>query len=377
MKFERIKRMLVKEFIHIFRDPKMKGVIFLMPIIQAMVFGYAVTTDVRNVATAVIDLDNSTASRELVARFEHSGYFNVLAHLQNESQVREVLDRGTVRAVLRLDKGFEKELRAGRSAQLQVLLDGTDSNTAGIVLDYSARIAGEFSQAILIKRISQLKGAFHRPAGVNIQARAWFNENLESRNFYVPGVIAILVMLITLMLTSMAVVREKEVGTMEQIMVTPITPTEFILGKSLPFALIGFVDVIVITLIGVFWFGVPIRGDLMLLFFATGLYLMTTLGVGLLISTVSETQQQAMMSTFFFYFPAVLLSGFMFPIANMPEPIQWLTVLNPLRYFLVIIRGIFLKGVGSSVLWPQMLALALMGVLTLWAASRRFQKTMT
>ncbi len=377
MRSERIKRMLVKEFIHIFRDPKMRSMIFLMPIIQVLIFGYAVTTDVKNVATAVFDLDNSTASRELVARFEHSGYFDVVAHIQDEAQLRDVLDRGTVRAVLRLNKGFEKELRAGRTAQLQVLLDGTDSNTAGIVLDYSARIAGELSQAILIKRIAQIKGTFHRPAGANIQTRAWFNENLESRNFYVPGVIAILVMLITLMLTSMAVVREKEVGTMEQIMVTPITSGEFILGKSLPFALIGFADVVAITLVGVFWFEVPIRGDLGLLFFATALYLMTTLGIGLLISTVSETQQQAMMSTFFFYLPAVLLSGFMFPIANMPELIQWLTFLNPLRYFLVIIRGIFLKGVGPSVLWPQMLALAIMGFLTLWAAARRFRKTMT
>lgn len=377
MIWERVKRMLVKEFIHIFRDPKMKGVIFLMPVIQVLVFGYAVTTDVKNVATAVYDLDNSTASRELVARFEDSGYFDVVTIIETEAQVREVLDRGTVHAVLRLNKGFENELRAGRTAQLQVLLDGTDSNTAGIVLDYSARIAGELSHAILVKQISQLKGVYSPPAGVDIQTRAWFNENLESRNFYVPGVIAILVMLITLMLTSMAVVREKEVGTMEQIMVTPITPAEFILGKSLPFALIGFADVIVITLIGVFWFEVPIRGDLALLFLATALYLMTTLGIGLLISTVSQTQQQAMMSTFFFYFPAVLLSGFMFPIANMPTLIQWLTYGNPLRYFLVIIRGIFLKGVGPTVLWPQMLALAIMGFVTMWAASRRFQKTMT
>ncbi len=374
MNFERIKRMLVKEFIHIFRDPKMKGVIFLMPIIQVLVFGYAVTTDVKNVATAVFDLDNSTASRELVARFENSGYFTIVARLDREDQVRDVLDRGTVRTVLRFNKGFEEALLAGRTSQLQVLLDGTDSNTAGIVLDYSARIAGEYSQAILVTRMSRLKGQFSPPSGVDIQTRAWFNENLESRNFYVPGVIAILVMLITLMLTSMAVVREKEVGTMEQIMVTPITPGEFILGKSLPFALIGFADVIVITLIGVFWFGVPIRGNIGLLFLGTALYLMTTLGVGLLISTISQTQQQAMMSTFFFYFPAVLLSGFMFPIANMPSVIQWLTLANPLRYFLIIIRGLFLKGVGLSVLWPQMAVLAVMGVLMLWAASRRFDK---
>jgi len=275
-----------------------------------------------------------------------------------------------------INHGFEDDLRAGRTAQLQVIVDGTDSNTAGIVLDYSAKIARQFSQNVLDTRYARLKGVPQEPAQVAVQTRAWFNENLESRNFYVPGVIAIIVLLITLMLTSMAVVREKEIGTMEQIMVSPITPAEFILGKTVPFALIGFADVIGITLVGVLWFEVPIRGNLLLLLGATTLYLMTTLGVGLLISTVSGTQQQAMMSTFFFYFPAVLLSGFMFPIANMPELVQWLTYLNPLRYFLVIVRGIFLKGVGPSILWPQMAALAVMGLAMLWLASRRFRKTL-
>lgn len=373
---ERIKHMLIKEFIQIFRDPRMKGVIFLMPIIQLLVFGYAVTTDVKHVATAVVDLDNSVASRDLIARFVESGYFDIVAYATNPDPVRELVDRGHVRAVLQMNKGFEDDLRAGRTAILQIIVDGTDSNTAGIVLNYSAKITGAFSQKILATRFSRLKGLALKPATIKLQTRAWFNENLESRNFYVPGVIAIIVMLITLMLTSMAVVREKEIGTMEQIMVTPITPVEFILGKTIPFALIGFADVVLITVLGVFWFEVPIRGSLLMLFVATALYLMTTLGVGLLISTVSETQQQAMMSTFFFYFPAVLLSGFMFPIANMPAMIQWLTYLNPLRYFLVIVRGIFLKGVGLGVLWPQMAALAVMGMVILWLASKRFQKTL-
>lgn len=373
--YERIKQMLIKEFIQIFRDPRMKGIIFLMPIIQLLVFGYAVTTDVKNVATAVYDLDNSLASRELIARFSESGYFDVVTYVDSPAEIRDLLDRDQVRAVLQMNKGFGDNLRAGKIAPLQIIVDGTDSNTAGIVLDYSAKIAGKYSEKILITRSTRLKGVALDPGTVELRTRAWFNENLESRNFYVPGVIAIIVMLITLMLTSMAVVREKEIGTMEQIMVTPITSSEFILGKTVPFAVIGFVDVILITVIGVFWFEVPIRGNIFLLFGATGLYLMTTLGVGLLISTVSETQQQAMMSTFFFYFPAVLLSGFMFPIANMPVVIQWLTYLNPLRYFLVIIRGIFLKGVGPDVLWPQLVALSIMGILTLWFASRRFQKT--
>ena len=214
------------------------------------------------------------------------------------------------------------------------------------------------------------------PLEIDFRSRAWFNENLESRNYFVPGVIVIVVSLVSLLLTSMAVVREKEIGTIEQIMVTPITPTEFILGKTLPFVLIPFVDVTLILLIGVFWFEVPLRGSIALLYFATGLYLLTMLGVGLFISTLSQTQQQAMMSTFLFFFPAMLLSGFSFPIANMPQAIQWLTFLNPVAYFLVIVRTIFLKGVGLGYLWPHMLALAAMGVATLVLSVRRFHKTL-
>lgn len=368
--------MLVKEFIQVFRDPKMRGVIFMMPIIQTLVFGYAVTTDVKHVRTAVYDLDHSVASRDLTAQFVRSGYFEIVADVTREADVRTLMDRGEVRAVLQFNRGFGADLGSGRTATLQVIVDGTDSNTAAVVLAYAARITRAYSETLLRARIAARGGSATRAGSVQLESRAWFNDNLESRNFYVPGVIAIIVLLITLMLTSMAVVREKEIGTMEQIIVTPITPIEFILGKTVPFALIGFADVLLITAIGVFWFGVPIRGSLLLLFGATGLYLLTTLGVGLLISTVSQTQQQAMMSSFFFYFPAVLLSGFMFPVSNMPLVIQWLTYLNPLRYFLVIVRGVFLKGVGPDILWPQMLSLAAMGVVTLWAASSRFRKTL-
>lgn len=373
--FERIKHMLIKEFIQIFRDPKMKGVIFLMPVIQVLVFGYAVTTDVKHVATAVYDQDNSVTSRELLSRFGATEYFDMVEYIYHEGRVAELLDHGEVRAIIRIREGYGDDLRAGRTPQLQVIVDGTDSNTAGTVLDYTAEITREYSKEVLSTRFARLQGEPIEPPRVVLDTRPWFNANLESRNFYVPGVIAIIVMLITLMLTSMAVVREKEIGTMEQIMVTPITPAEFILGKTVPFALIGIADVILVTVVGVFWFEVPICGNLALLFVATGFYLMTTLGVGLLISTVSDTQQQAMMSTFFFYFPAVLLSGFMFPIANMPELVQWLTYLNPLRYFLVIVRGIFLKGTGPLILWPQMAALVVMGLITLWFAAKRFKKT--
>lgn len=373
--FERITQMLIKEFIQILRDPRMRTVIFVMPLVQTLVFGYAVTTDVTHIPTAIFDLDNSRASRELAARFVGSGYFDVVAYVDREEKAWHLVDRGVVKAVLRMNKGFGEDLRAGRTAALQMIVDGTDSNTAGIVLNYAGQIAGRFSEKVLQTRFVRATGLPATPARVAMETRAWFNENLESRNFYVPGVIVLIVTLVTLMLSSMAVVREKEIGTIEQIMVTPIRQAEFILGKTLPFALIGFADVVLVTAIAGYWFDVPIRGSLMLLLGATSFYLMSTLGIGLLISTISRTQQQAMMSAFFYYFPAMLLSGFVFPIANMPEAVQWLTYLNPLRYFLVIIRGIFLKGVGPDILWPQMAALLMLGVATLWVATRRFQKT--
>ena len=373
--FERITHMLIKEFIQIFRDPRMRTVIFVMPLVQTLVFGYAVTTDVTHIPTAIFDLDNSKASRELVTRFIGSGYFDVVRYVDREEEAQDLLDHGAVKAVLRMNKGFGDHLRAGRTALLQIIVDGTDSNTAGIVLNYAGQIAGQFGDTVLRTRFHRATGEPTPSARVMVETRAWFNENLESRNFYIPGVIVLIVTLVTLMLSSMAVVREKEIGTIEQIMVTPISQSEFILGKTLPFALIGFVDVALVTVIAAYWFDVPIRGSLVLLVGATSLYLMSTLGIGLLISTISRTQQQAMMSAFFYYFPAMLLSGFVFPIANMPEVVQWLTYLNPLRYFLVIIRGIFLKGVGPDILWSQMAALLSLGTATLWVAARRFRKT--
>ncbi len=375
--WERIKQILIKEFIQIFRDPRARGMVFAMPVFQVIIFGYAVTTDVKNVSTALYDQDNTIQSREVVDRMVRSGYFKIAEHINRESQLPELLDHGRVQALVRINKGFGQTLNTGETAPLQLIVDGTDSNTAAIVLNYSSKIVAQYAREILADRYFRQSGGNPFPGQVELETRAWFNENLESRNFYVPGVIALLVMLITLLLTSMAVVREKEIGTMEQIMVTPITPMEFILGKTVPFALISFIDVLLITLVGVFWFEVPIRGNLLLLLLATGLYVMTTLGAGLLISTISRTQQQAMMSAFFFQFPAVLLSGFVFPIANMPEVIQWLTYLNPLRYFLIIIRGIFLKGVGVTILWHHMAALAVMGLIVLWTASKRFRKTMS
>jgi len=374
---ERLKCMLVKEFIQALRDPRMRFILFVIPVFQTVVFGYAVNTDVRHVATAIYDLDNSQESRELTAQFEKSGYFEVTDYVDRDSKLRELMDRGKVKAAIRMDRGFGATLRAGRSTPLQIILDGSDSNTAGIVLNYAAKIAARYSEQLQLQQATRKGGIPMRAGGVELQSRAWFNDNLESRNFYVPAVIANIVMVITMLLSSMAVVREKEIGTMEQIIVTPIRKTEFILGKTIPFVLIGFLDVALITVVAVFWFEVPIRGSLLLLFGATALFLMSSLGFGLFISTVSQTQQQAMMSAFFFIFPAMLLSGFAFPIENMPSVVQWLTYANPLRYYIVIIRSIYLKGVGPAILWPQMLGLAVLGCVILSFAVRRFHKTLS
>lgn len=374
--FERIRHMLIKEFIQVFRDPRMRVVIFLIPCVQVLVIGYAVSTDVKHVRTALYDLDNSQISRDVTARFVQSGYFDIVTIVGDDRGAQDVLDRNDVTAVLRFNHGFAEELRAGRTARLQILVDGTDSNTASIALSYAMKIVSAYSEQILLERLDRVGGPAGRLGRMELRTRAWFNENLESRNFFVPGVLVIVVALSTLLLTSMAVVREKEIGTMEQIMVTPIRPIEFILGKTLPFALIGFAEVLLVAMIGIFWFEVPIRGNLLLLLLCTGLFLMNTLGVGLLVSTISETQQQAMMTTFFCFFPAMLLSGFVFPIANMPIVVQWFTVINPIRYFLVIVRSIFLKGVGIEVLWPQMWPLLAMGTAALFFAVRRFHKTL-
>ena len=375
--FERLLCMLKKEIIQTLRDPRMRFILFVIPAVQTVIFGYAVNTDVRQIKTAIHDLDNSIESRDITARLVRSGYFQVSEHISQEGRVRELLDRGEVKAVFRMNRGMGETLRGGRTAPLQLILDGTDSNTAGIVLNYAMNIAARYNEQLRVEQIARQRGASASPEGVVLQSRAWYNENLESRNYYVPAVIALIVLIITMLLSSMAVVREKEIGTMEQMIVTPISRGEFILGKTIPFVLIGFIDVALVTVVAYFWFGVPLRGSLPLLFAATGLFLMSSLGFGLFLSTISRTQQQAMMSSFMFIFPAMLLSGFAFPIENMPEPVQWLTFLNPLRYYLVIIRSIFLKGVGLSILWPQMLGLFLLGIVILSFAVQRFKKTLT
>ena len=375
--YERLKAMLIKEFIQVLRDPRMRFVVFIIPAVQTIIFGYAVNTDVRHVATAIYDLDNTSQSRALADRFLRSGYFDLQERVTDETRARELIDRGEVKALIRMNRGFGADLAGGRGAAVQLILDGTDSNTAGIVLNYASKIALAYGTQLQLDATARAAGTMVPIRGVELASRAWYNENLESRNFFVPAVITNIVFIITMLLSSMAVVREKEIGTIEQVIVTPIGKGEFILGKTIPFVLIGFINVALVSLVAVFWFGVPLRGSILLLFGSTALFLMSSLGIGLLISTISRTQQQAMMSAFFVIFPAMLLSGFAFPIESMPLPVQWLTYLNPMRFFLVIIRSIFQKGVGMEILWPQLAALAVIGVAILTLAVGRFQKTLS
>lgn len=370
--FERLKCMLIKEFLQIFRDPRMRSVILVVPIIQSLIFGYAVTTDVNNIKTAIIDKDNSVLSREVIDAFAHSGHFKIYPYQSDKVDGKEILDIGEMIVVININKGFQSDIKAGKSAPIQVLIDGIDGNSARIIKNYVSKIIGNTSHYF-----SENKYKKKQNLGVDLQSRAWFNENLESRNFYIPGIISTILTLVTLTMTSMSIVREKEMGTIEQILVTPMRKVEFILGKTIPFILIAYFDVIMIITVATLWFEVPLRGSVPLLFLAVSFYLLTILGMGFFISTISQTQQQAMMGTFFFYFPMVLLSGFLFPIANMPEIIQWITYFNPLRYFISFIRSLFLKGVGIEILWPQIVTLALMGIFTIWQATKRFQKTLS
>ncbi len=374
--FTRITSLITKEFLQVFRDPRMRFTIFVSPLVQIFIFGYAATMDITNIPTAIYDLDNTKQSRDIIRLFSYSKYFDIRRYLRTESDIKDVMDHSVIKGVIKFNRGFAQDLTSNRTAQLQIIVDGTDSNAAQIILGYSGTIIANYNSRILKQRGEIfLKRKDIYPV-VDLRDRRWFNVNLESRNYYLPGVIAMIVTLMSLILTSMAIVREKEIGTMEQLIVSPIKPIELILGKIMPFGIIAIVQMIMIATVGVLWFHVPLIGSIPLLFGATLIYLLTSLGIGLFISTVSSTQQEAMMSIFLFYFPAILLSGFAFPVANMPHWVQIITIFNPLKYYLIILRSIFLKGVGIFVLWDEILALLAMGIVVITASSLRFRKNL-
>jgi drug efflux transport system permease protein len=366
--FERIRHMVRKEFIQVLRDKRLRFFIVVPPVVQLLVFGYVVTMDVNVVPTVIIDRDRTAVSREFAQRFTASGYFVITAAAETEREVRAVLDRGDAVCAVQIDRGFGRDLRRGLRTAVQVVLDGTDSNTASVVMGYVNQVVDRFSRDRSVPSVAV------EQTPVDLRMRAWYNPDLRSKNYNVPGVMATVITLLCLMLTSMSVVREREMGTMEQLMVSPLRPVELMLGKTIPFAVISVFDMLLVTVVGVFWFQVPIKGSLLVLFAGTSLYLLSVLGIGLFISTFAQTQQQALMATILFYMPNILLSGFVFPIKNMPELFQVLTYGIPLRYFLVIIRGVFLKGVGFGILWPQMVALLAIGTMVIMLSAARFRK---
>jgi len=367
---DRIRQIVVKEFIHVLRDSRLRAVLIVPPLLQLLVLGFAIDMDVNSATIAALDLDRTPLSRSLIDSVTATQRMRVTHHVSAPREGALLLDRGTVDAYIEIPRGFMGDHYRGKSPVVQIIIDGTDSTFAGLLTERLAGTVGVFNARLSAGVTGQ------PPPAVSVQERGWFNTNLISRNFFVPGIIALIVMIITLMLTAMAVVREREMGTLEQLLVSPIRPVELLLGKTIPFAIIAFFEVAAITVAALIVFSIPLRGSVVLLFTSTPLYLLSTLGAGLFISSVSRTQQQAMMATFLFMVPAVLLSGFAFPIYNMPVSVQYLTLLDPLRYFLVIVRGIFLKGVGIGVLWPQMAALLGLGILFFGLGVAGFKRTM-
>jgi ABC-2 type transport system permease protein len=378
---ERLKEIIRKEFRQAFRDTRMRTLLFLPPLIQLVIFGLAVNLDVDHAQIAWMDGDQSFQSRELLAAFQGSGRFEIVGTPANDREAQALLDASKADLVVRVLPGFERDIQRHRPTSVQILINGSNSNTANIVSGYASSIITSFAAQVMQEQNRDRLAARMAQAPVHIgvpdlkvQSRVWFNPELKSRNYFVPGIVVNILMQITLMMTAMAIVREKEIGTMEQLMVTPIRPIELMLGKTLPFALVGLVDMALVVIASLLLFHVPFRGSALLLFACAILFLMTSLGAGLFISTISQTQQQAMMTTFLLFQPFFLLSGFTFPLRNMPESIQYLTLLNPVRYFIEIVRGLFLKGSGVSVLWPQMLALGIFGVVILSLSAMRFRK---
>jgi len=380
---KRILFIMRKEISQLRRDRKMLPIVFIAPVMQLFILGYAANLDVNNIRTAFCDLDHTVQSRELADKFISSGYFLRTATVERYGNIDRLLDMGTVQIALVIPRGFGSDISAGKTASVQVIADGSDSNSSSIGMNYARMIVSAYSGKIAAGRIARTEIAADasraknaaRDSHIELVPRVWFNPTLSSRHFLVPGILALLLMVMTMLLTSLAIVKEKEQGTMEQLIVTPITSRELILGKLAPFIVIGFIDVFLVLAATHILFGIDVTGSLGLLLLFTAVFLLSTLGLGLFVSTVSRTQQQAMMTAVFFVLlPMVFLSGFVFPIENMPRIIQLISYLLPLRYYFVIIRGLFLRGAGFALLWDEGLALLIFGVVILLAASLRFRK---
>ena len=365
--WRRILALTIKELLAVLQDPKSRFVLVGPPIIQLLVFGYAASFDLKQVPFAVYNQDASQPSRDLVARFAGSPTFREVAAIHSDAEATALIDPGKVLMVLRIDPRFTRDLLSGRPGPVQIIVDGRNSNTALIVLGYASTIITDFSLGWIAEH-----GGQDPPALLDV--RSWFNPNLDSRWFIVPGIVALLTQVVTLVLTALSVAREREAGTFDQLLVTPMSPLEIVIGKSLPGMLIGMMEASFIIAAAVLWFHIPLRGGLLPLFIGLGLFLLSMIGAGLMISSLSVTQQQALLGAFLFMVPSVILSGFATPIANMPPLIQDLTYVNPMRYFLIVVRGIFLEGSSTRSLMPQLWPMAVIGVVTLAAAGYLFRR---
>jgi ABC-2 type transport system permease protein len=370
MSWLRIRELVRKEFIQLFRDKKNRPLLVVAPLVQLIVFGYVVTTDVRDIRVGLIDQSRTPESRRLADAIDGNQTFRITHHPERTADLDHLLLERKVDLGIHIPPDFSARIRKGETAEVQILADGSMSNMASIRISYTLSLLEGFNRQLI-------RELYPHPIDygeIDGRIRTWYNPNLDSQYYYVPGIVAFLVMLLSLLFTSMAIVREKESGTMEQLIVTPLKPFELILGKTIPFIIISQAQMMMVIAFAILWFRIPMVGNAFLLLGATFIFLLSTLGIGLFISTVSKTQQQAMMTNFFFILPFFMLSGFVFPIANMPTVVQWLTYLNPLQYFLVIVRGIFLKGTGLSTLWPQFSGLAVLGGIVFPAAVLRFRK---
>jgi len=372
--WQRLRYIIKKEFIQAVRDPRLRIFILLPPIVQLLTYGYAINFDYRQIPMAVWDEAKTVESREFIRRFSQNDYFRLTANIDSQQELEDLIDRREIVFALHLPHDFSEKLRGGGRTAVQLILDGTDSNTALITSRYANTIIFDYAVEILTARLNRLGRGGQGSGPLFLEDRTWFNPNRISSISFVPGVVAMVVMLVSLQLTALAVVREKEIGTLEQLLVSPIRPLELLLGKTIPFVIISLLDVVLVTVIAIVWFEVPFRGNPLVLLLATLLFLFCTVGGGLLISTISSTQQQAMMVSVFFFMPAILLSGLVFPIHNMPWLAQLFTYINPLSYFIVVVQDIFLKGVGLEVLWPELSAMAILGLLLLSLSVLRFHR---
>ncbi|NOX64421.1 MAG: ABC transporter permease [Chlorobi bacterium] len=365
-----------KEFLQLKRDPRMFAIVLLAPVVELIFLGYAVNMDVEKVPTVVFDQNRTEVSRDFLQKFSGNRYFEFVEQVDNYKDFQKAIESGEAWLGIVVPYDFEKSIERNETGKLQAIFDGSDGNKASIISGYLQKVISNYSIELLDLKMKKY-GRFQTPIStVEPEIRAWYNPELVTRVYMVPGIVGLLLSVITLILTSLAIVKERELGTLEQIIVTPIKPIQLIIGKLIPFAILGFVAVIVVLIAMTFIFDLPPRGSISLLFFSTFLYILSTLG-GLFVSTISKTQQQAMMlAIFVVLLPMIFLSGFAFPIENMPVIIQGLTYIIPLRYFMTIIRGIILKGVGVSELWFQLTMLFGMGVLVLTLSSLRFKKRM-